>query len=337
MLGYKGYLWKVALLIAVAALLLAACGGAAPTAAPQAALAEAFKVGLIHPSPITDSWSGAAYEALKRMQSELGAEIANVEVGNPAGFEKAFSDFGSQNYNLIIGHGFQYQDAAEKVSPEFPKSFFTTVGGFKTTANFAPVDLVPGYKQAFYAMGVMAGNVSKSQKAAAFGLEIPAITMPLEGFVAGFKSIPGNECSLIMLKDGNDVGAAKEAALQAIADGADVLIANANLAGDGVIQAAAEKGAGVWVVGTISDKTSLAPKNVLVSSTLNVSAALFSLGKDVKEGKMKGGQVRGFTLKDEGVYDFIWNPDTASVVTPEIKAIAEDTLKKIKADEVKVP
>lgn len=331
----KFNLLKLGLVMVVAAALLAACGGAAPEAVKPAD--DAFKVGLIHPSPITDSWSGAAYAALKRMESELGAQIANVEVGAPAGFEKAFSDFGSQGYALVIGHGFQYQDAAEKVSKEFPDTFFTTVGGFKTTANFAPIDLVPGYKQANYAAGVMAGSVSKSKKAVGFGLEIPAIRQPVEAFGAGFESIPGNEFSLVILQDGNDVGAAKEAALQAIADGADILTANANLAGDGVVQAAAESGEGVWVVGTIGDKTELAPKNVLVSATLNVPAALFSFAQDLKAGKLKGGQVRAFTVQDEGVYDFVWNPGTAAVVTPEIKALVGETIEKIKAGEITVP
>ena len=224
----KSRLWSVLVLVIGLALVLSACTAVAP-AAPAAqesgpAAPAALKVGLIHPSPITDAWSGVAYAALERMQKELGAEIANVEVADPAGYEKAFSDFASQGYNLVIGHGFQYQDAAAKVSPDFPATFFTTVGGNKSTANFAPIDLVPGYKQALYATGVMAGQLSKTKKAAGFTLELPATKVPLEGFQAGFESIPGNEFSMIILKDGNDVGAGKEAALQAMASGADILM-----------------------------------------------------------------------------------------------------------------
>ena len=37
---------------------------------------------------------------------------ANVEVGDPAGYEKAFSDFASQGYTLVIGHGFQFGEPA---------------------------------------------------------------------------------------------------------------------------------------------------------------------------------------------------------------------------------
>ncbi|MGL4649612.1 MAG: BMP family ABC transporter substrate-binding protein, partial [Caldilineaceae bacterium] len=326
---------RVLALFLIVALILGACTAVAPAPAAEtggdagmadAGMADAgddtFKVGLVHPSPVTDAWSGSAYAALERMRDELGAEIANVEVGDPAGFEKAFTDFGSQEYDLVIGHGFQYQDAAEKVSPEFANTFFTTVGGGKTTANFAPIDLVPGYKQALFAMGVLAGTVSQTKQAAGFTLENPATSLPLEGFRQGFESIEGNTFTLITLRDGNDVGAGKEAALQAMAGGADILIANANLAGDGVLQAVSEEGGdAVWAIGTIGDQTSKAPNNLLASAPLNIPAALFSIAEAVQAGTQEGGAVRQFTINDEGVYSFVYNEGTASVVTDELKAL----------------
>jgi simple sugar transport system substrate-binding protein len=336
MLFQKPRAGAVASMLIVIALIISACAPAAAPVTPTP-IAKAFRVGLLHPSPITDAWSGIAYAALQRMEKELGAEIANVEIKSPADREKGFIDFASQGYDLVIGHDFAMQDAAEKVAPQFPNTFFVTTGGFKTAANYSPIDLVPGYKQALYAMGVMAGTISQSKKGVGFTLELPATKVPLEGFKAGFESVAGNTFSLVILKDGTDVGAAKEAALQAIADGADILIANANLAGNGVLQAVAENEGKAYAVGTIGDQTTQAPKGVLVSATLNVSEALFSVARAVKDGQAEGGKVRPFTLNDSGVYGFVYNPDTASVVTDKMKAIAEDTIKKIQSGEVTVP
>lgn len=330
---------QVFVVIMVMALLLSGCAGVgAPAAAPAESSAPAvFKVGLVHPSPVTDAWSGQAYAAIERMRDELGAEIANVEVGDPAGYEKAFSDFASQGYTLVIGHGFQYQDAAEKVSPEFPDTYFTTVGGAKTTANYAPIDLVPGYMQALYAMGVMAAQVSETGQAAGFTLENPATKLPLEGFRQGFESVPGHTFSMIVLRDGNDVGAGKEAALQAMAGGADILIANANLAGDGVLQAVAEQGGdSVFAIGTIGDQNSKAPQNVLASAPLNIPQALFAIAQAAKDGAFEGGQVRAFTVNDEGVYQFVYNEELAAIVTPELQALVDETIAKLKAGEITV-
>lgn len=326
------------MMVMVVALLLSGCAGVSvPAAAPAENAPAAFKVGLVHPSPVTDAWSGQAYAAIERMRDELGAEIANVEVGDPAGYEKAFSDFASQGYTLVIGHGFQYQDAAEKVSRDFPNTYFTTVGGFKSTANYAPIDLVPGYMQALYAMGVMAAQVSKTGQAAGFTLENPATKLPLEGFRQGFESIPGHTFSMIVLRDGNDVGAGKEAALQAIANGADILIANANLAGDGVLQAVAEQGGDrVFAIGTIGNQNSKAPQNVLASALLNIPQALFAVAKSAKEGTFEGGHVRAFTVNDEGVYQFVYNEELADIVTPELRALVDETIAKLKAGEITV-
>lgn len=330
---------QVFVMVMVVALLLSGCAGVStPAAAPaESSAPAAFKVGLVHPSPVTDAWSGQAYAAIERMRDELGAEIANVEVGDPAGYEKAFSDFASQGYTLVIGHGFQYQDAAEKVSPDFPETYFTTVGGAKSTANYAPIDLVPGYMQALYAMGVMAGQVSQTKQAAGFTLENPATKLPLEGFRQGFESIPGNTFSMIVLRDGNDVGAGKEAALQAIASGADILIANANLAGDGVLQAVAEQGGdNVFAVGTIGNQNSKAPQNILASAPLNIPQALFAVAQSAKDGTFEGGHVRGFTVNDEGVYQFVYNEELADIVTPELQALVDETIAKLKAGEITV-
>lgn len=325
----------------VVALLISGCAGVgAPEAAPAGgsdAAATTFKVGLVHPSPVTDAWSGQAYAAIERMRDELGAEIANVEVGDPAGYEKAFSDFASQGYTLVIGHGFQYQDAAEKVSADFPDTYFTTVGGAKTTANYAPIDLVPGYMQALYAMGVMAAQVSETGQAAGFTLENPATKLPLEGFRQGFESVPGHTFSLIVLRDGNDIGAGKEAALQAMAGGADILIANANLAGDGVLQAVAEQGGdSVFAIGTIGDQNSKAPQNILASAPLNIPQALFAVAQAAKDGVFEGGQVRAFTVNDEGVYQFVYNEELAGIVTPELQALVDETITQLQAGEITV-
>ncbi|HQY91580.1 BMP family protein [Caldilinea sp.] len=333
--------WGLVVLLMTVALMVGACAGVnAPAAAPAesgAPAAAVFKVGLVHPSPVTDAWSGQAYAAIERMRDELGAEIANVEVADPAGYEKAFSDFASQGYTLVIGHGFQYQDAAAKVSPDFPNTYFTTVGGDKTTANFAPIDLVPGYMQALYAMGVMAGEVSKTKQAAGFTLENPATKLPLEGFRQGFESIPGNTFSMIVLRDGNDIGAGKEAALQAMAGGADILIANANLAGDGVLQAVAEEGGDtVFAIGAVGDQTSKAPQNILASAPLNIPQALFAVAQAAKDGTFQGNSVRQFTVNDEGVYPFIYNPALADIVTPEMQALVDETIAKIKSGEIVV-
>ncbi|NMC80866.1 MAG: BMP family ABC transporter substrate-binding protein, partial [Chloroflexi bacterium] len=84
--------------------LLTACGGAPQAQSSEAPAAEQkpFKVGLLSPGPVNDQgWNQTAYDALKRMETELGAEISYVELADsPSDFEKAFRDYASQGYQM---------------------------------------------------------------------------------------------------------------------------------------------------------------------------------------------------------------------------------------------
>ncbi len=242
----------------------------------------------------------------EKAKNDLGAEIANVQVGEPAGFEKAFSDFGAQGYDVVVGHGFQYNDAAAKVAPQFPKTYYVIMNGSSTGPNLTGINTIPGYVQMMYVAGMAAGKISKTHQCAAFTLEMPATKLPMQGFVQGFESVAGNKCSLVTLNDQNDVGAAKEAALQAMNDGADIITANANLAGSGVWQAVKDNGADkVYAVGTVGDVNEQAPKNMLFSATQDVPMSIFNAVKAIKDGTIKPGsgiELRFENKGDEAAY-----------------------------------
>ena len=84
--------------------------------------ADVFKVGLLSPGPVNgQGWTQIAYEALLKIEKELGAKISYVEVEqSPAMFERAFRDYASQGYRMVLGHGFEFQDSALTVAKDFP-------------------------------------------------------------------------------------------------------------------------------------------------------------------------------------------------------------------------
>ena len=114
------------------ALLLAAalaCGsdatkkGAASESAATGASPSNLKVALLTPGPISDqSWNGGAYNGLLRIKDSLGASISHIQTKTPAEFEENFRQYGAQGYTVVFGHGFEFQDAANRVAPEFPKT-----------------------------------------------------------------------------------------------------------------------------------------------------------------------------------------------------------------------
>src|SRR5215470_1410679 len=99
-----------------------ACGKAADSG-KQPSAEQAFRVGLLTPGPISDqSWNGGAYAGLMRIRDSLGATVSHVQTKTPAEFEENFRQYGAQGYDLVFGHGFEFQDAAKAVGPSYPKT-----------------------------------------------------------------------------------------------------------------------------------------------------------------------------------------------------------------------
>src|SRR3954463_6858322 len=89
-----------------------------------------FKVALLNPGPISDAgWNASAYEGLLAVRDQLGAEVSQAETRTPPEFEQAYRDYARRGFKLVIGHGFEFQDAAAKVAPDFPNTVFLTTSG----------------------------------------------------------------------------------------------------------------------------------------------------------------------------------------------------------------
>src|SRR3954464_14162599 len=89
-----------------------------------------FKVALLTPGPISDqSWNAGAYQGLLRIRDSLGAQISHIQTKTPAEFEDNFRQYGNQGFTIVFGHGYEYQDAAKRVAPEFPRTLYVTTSG----------------------------------------------------------------------------------------------------------------------------------------------------------------------------------------------------------------
>ena len=91
---------------------------------------------LLTPGPISDqSWNAGAYEGLMRIRDSLGAQVSHIQTRTPADFEENFRQYGAQGYDLVIGHGFEFQDAAERVAGDHPETVFIVTSGNRVASN----------------------------------------------------------------------------------------------------------------------------------------------------------------------------------------------------------
>ena len=96
--------------------LLVGCGSASSGASTSSGENEGnqIRVACLLPGSASDrSWSQFGYEALMKVKNELGAEVAYSENIADADLLPALRGYASAGYDVIFGHGGQFQDAME--------------------------------------------------------------------------------------------------------------------------------------------------------------------------------------------------------------------------------
>ena len=276
------------LLVAVQ-LYSAACSRPRDSAATDSSKAQAFKVALLTPGPISDqSWNAGAYEGLIRIRDSLKAKISHIQTKTPAEFDENFRQYGVQGYQLVFGHGFEFQDAAKRVAPEFPRTIYVTTSGTTAGPNLAGMSF--GFADASYLAGILAASVSKTGKLGAIGgTELPPVVESFHAFEQGAHATnPAIKVVTSYIGNWDDVSAGREQALAQLSQGIDVIFQNADAAGLGVFQATRERG-NAFVIGSNSNQNGVAPDVTLGSVVIDLPLAFLTVAREVKAGTFNPG------------------------------------------------
>ncbi|MEV7088848.1 BMP family ABC transporter substrate-binding protein [Streptomyces sp. NPDC093085] len=298
---------------AALALSATACGGKsssdAGSGSGEAKAAIAYDIG----GKGDQSFNDAAYAGLAKAESELKIKGTDAEpTSGEADADKVqrLTDLARAGNNPVIGVGFAYAPALEKVAKKFPKTTFGIIDdSSKTGPNI--VNMVFNEEQGSYLAGVAAAKVTKTKTVGFIGgVETPLIKKFQAGFEQGVQATdPSVKVQAQYLTQPPDFsGFSKPDLGKAAAQGqldkkADVVYPAAGLAGFGAIEATAT--AGKWAIGVDSDQyeqKGLAKykDHILTSVTKDVSDAVFNLIKSVKDGKPQSGEVR-YGLDKDGV------------------------------------
>lgn len=338
-------------------LVLAACGGgetpapaeptqeeaptaeeevAAPTEEAAAEPEEGLpSIALIVDGPIDDnSWAEAANNALKA-EAEKGAQTAFSELVQVADSARVMREYVDQGFDIIIAHGFNYQEAVFEVAAENPDVNFAWAGAINHTAeNVADYDQ-PFYEPS-YLVGILAGYMSESGSLGGlYGFDIPACHAMGEAMLAGAQTVnPDATLTITAVGDWQDVPAAKEAGLaQADTAGVDFWIGCGEGPTFGSIEAAKEVDG--YATGYVGDMSELGPDVVLSSIVWNMSPIFETISAQTADGSFSGPYYQ-FGVAD-GALDIVINPALADVVPDEAMAAIEEARAAIKDGSLEVP
>lgn len=335
----------VSVLLLVQALVLSSCAPAAPAPTqapsapastekpiePSASAGKVIRIAALLPGRIDDmSFNQQIYEGLMRLKEKMGnqVDVTYTEgVYQVVDIEPALRDYAEQGYDLIIGHGFQFQDPVVAVAPSYPDVHFALgPGTYMTAANVSTYDA--DNPQVGYLLGTVAGLVTKTNKLGSIGgIDVPNIHAMHEGFRLAVEAAnPAVTVTNLYTGDFRDSEATREAALLMIDQGADVIYCS----GDGMVVGGLEaaKDRNVLFL-TTSDMTALAPDNVVASLTTDWSVSLEEMVKDI-QAKTFGGKGYALTLQNKGLNLVVYLKDkTAGIqekIDATVKGLTEGTI-----------
>lgn len=288
----------------------------------------AFRVALMTPGPITDqAWNSSAYRGLERIRDSTGADVSHIQTKTPAEFEENFRQYGAKGYALVIGHGFEFQDAAQRVGPEYPKTIYLTTGGTGVGPNIAALSFA--FDEPSYLAGMAAAAISKTGVLGTIGgTELPPVTASFRAFAEGARAVRPDITVLdAFIGNWDDAGAGKEQALAQVARGADVIFQNADAAGLGVFQAVRES-RDVWIIGANADQNDVAPEVTLGSVVIDLPHAFLLVAREVRSGTFIPRIVRLDTSSDV----VRWVPNPAVNVVPATMATRIDSTRTLFAE-----
>ena len=281
------------------------------------------------------SFNQSAWEGLKRAEKDYGVQVAYKESRQDADYAPNMETLTDAGYDLIWGIGFLMGDAIKETAEINPDQKYAIIDfsyGPETPKNVACA--VFQEEEPSFLVGYIAGKMTKTNKVGFVGgIKFPLIEKFEFGYMAGVKlANPDAEVLRQYAESFTDAAKGKAITNNMYQQGADIVFHAAGGVGDGVIEAAKEKGK--WAIGVDKDQNFLAPDNVLTSAMKRVDNAIYDIGKRLTGGEFAGGETVVYNLKNDGVGIA---PTSDKHVSAEILKEVDGLVAKIKAGEIVVP
>ena len=267
------------------------------------------------------SFNQTANDGLVRAEDELGVEGKVLESQSEADFEPNLKAFVDQGCDLIIPVGFLLDQATQESAEANPdqKYAIVDVDFFDPDAgediSFDNVqELSFATDEAAFLAGYLAAGSSESGKVGTFGgLNIPTVTIFMDGFLAGvqqYNTDNGTEVEVLgwdgsdglFTGDFTDQDKGKQTTKSLIDEGADIVMPVAGPVGLGSVEAANEA-SGVKLIWVDTDGCLSVPDACdifLTSVQKKMDNAVFDSIKSVVDDSFEAGLYVG-TLDNDGV------------------------------------
>lgn len=284
------------------------------------------------------SFNQSADKGLKKAVKELGVEYKPIESKGKESYVQNLQllsqDFGA---NLTFAVGYQMKQSLEDVAKGAKDKNFAIIDEKINMPNVQ--SLLFKEQEGSFLVGVIAAKMTKTNKIGFIGGKEGDVIGRFEaGYRAGAKSInPNIQIDVRYADSFSDSNKGYEFGKSEYNSGCDIVMHAAGGVGIGLFQAASElkkEGKNVWAIGVDMDQalSNLDKKGkpqyadvILTSMVKKVDVAVFEAVKEVKEGKFKGGVVKNFGLKENGVEIA---PSSRGIIPEDMKKYVKSNVPK---------
>ncbi|MDC4233652.1 BMP family ABC transporter substrate-binding protein [Actinomyces sp. B33] len=357
------HLSKYLAIAGASALALSACSGGAASnqsgsASDQGGAAASFKACAVSDAGGWDdkSFNESAYQGLEAAKKNLGVAINTAESSSDADFVPNVEAMVDDGCSLVIGVGFKIEKALHDSAVANTDIKYALVDSSFSDADFNTVVVDNGRPLLFntadaaFLAGYVAAGMTKTGKVATFGgIQIPSVSIFMDGFADGvdaYNAAKGTSVQLLgwdkaaqngsFTQSFDDQALGKQQAQQFIDQGADIIMPVAGPVGLGAAAAAKENGS-TLIIGVDSDWYEANPdySSIILTSVMKeIGASVEQVIKDSVDGKFSAEPYVG-SLANGGVSIAPFH-DFDSQVPQELKDEVEKLSEQIKNGELTI-
>lgn len=282
------------------------------------------------------SFYDSANEGLQKLMAEYGLEGRVVECKNEQAMIQPNLVSAAEISDIVVAVGWEFYDALQEVAPAMPDTKFIYVDeymeGFDNLLN-----ITYSANEGSFLVGYVAGMLSESHKVGAVGgTDSDVINDFLVGYRQGAQyANPETQVEFVYTEDYEDPTKGKEAALSLYDKGCDIVFAVAGKTGEGVFEAASERGK--YAIGVDTDQKYINPDVIICSMIKRVGDSIYTGVKQfIDEGVFDGGAV-WLADMETGFIDIGYGTeDMPQQVPDELKILVEEIRGKIIGGEIVV-
>ena len=300
---------------------------------------EDLKVAVVLAGATGDrSFYDSANEGLQALVATGKVKGMLIECQNDASMFTSNLISAAESNDVVVAVGWEFWDALVECAPQLPDTKFIFVDNDLDNVGDNLLSITYAQNEGSFLVGYIAGKLTTTNKIGAVGGEdSETINDFIVGYEAGAKyANPNVQVQTQYAGTYDDPARGKELALALYDGGCDIVFQVASRTGEGVFEAAAERG--LFAIGVDSDQKYINPDVIICSMIKQVGLSIEqTVTALLDDGSWNGGEI-WIADMSTGLIDVGYGDNTMTQqVSDELKAEVDQIKEGIISGEIKVP